>query len=306
MSKAIITAALTGSIHTPSMSPYLPFRPNDLVAEAVRAWEAGAAAVHLHVRDPETGQPSSKIDLYAEVAAKIKSKCDVVITITTGGGMGMTAEQRVAPVPALKPELSTFNFGSMNFAFFPMLERYREFKYDWEKPFIESSEDYVPWNTFRVLKIFARVLGENNTKPEIEIYDVGMLSNLAYFIEQKLIAKPVYIQFVLGIMGGLPATTENVLFLYNTAKALFGNFAFSVCAAGRHQIPMCVQSFLLGGNARVGLEDNLYLEKGVLAKSNAEQVSKLIRIARELGIEPATPAEARKILNLKGLDKVNF
>jgi len=306
MSKAIITAALTGSIHTPSMSPYLPFRPDDLVAEAVRAWEAGAAAVHLHVRDPQTGQPSSKVELYAEVAAKVKSKCDVIITITTGGGMGMTAEQRVAPVPALKPELATFNFGSMNFAFFPMLERYREFKYDWEKPFIEMSEDYVPWNTFRVLKTFARVLGENNTKPEIEIYDVGMLSNLAFFIEQKLLAKPVYVQFVLGILGGLPATTENVLFLYNTAKALIGDFAFSVCAAGRHQIPMCVQSLLLGGNARVGLEDNLYLEKGVLAKSNAEQVAKLIRIARELGIEPATPSEARKMLNLKGREKVNF
>ena len=306
MSKAIITAALTGSIHTPSMSPYLPFRPDDLVAEAVRAWEAGAAAVHLHVRDPQTGQPSSKVELYAEVAAKVKSKCDVIITITTGGGMGMTAEQRVAPVPALKPELATFNFGSMNFAFFPMLERYREFKYDWEKPFIEMSEDYVPWNTFRVLKTFARVLGENNTKPEIEIYDVGMLSNLAFFIEQKLLAKPVYVQFVLGILGGLPATTENVLFLYNTAKALIGDFAFSVCAAGRHQIPMCVQSLLLGGNARVGLEDNLYLGKGLLAKSNAEQVAKLIRISRELGIEPATPSEARKMLNLKGLEKVNF
>lgn len=306
MSKAIITAALTGSIHTPSMSPYLPFRPNDLVAEAVRAWEAGASAVHVHVRDPETGQPSSRVDLYAEVAAKIKSKCDVIMTITTGGGMGMTAEQRVAPVPALKPELATFNFGSMNFAFFPMLERYREFKFDWEKPFIEMSEDYVPLNTFRTLRTFARVFGENETKPEIEIYDVGMLSNLAFFIERKLIAKPVYVQFVLGILGGLPATTENVLFLYNTAKGLIGDFAFSVCAAGRHQIPMCVQSLLLGGNARVGLEDNLYLERGILAKSNAEQVTKLIRIARELGIEPATPSEARKMLNLKGLAKVNF
>lgn len=306
MSKAIITAALTGSIHTPSMSPYLPFRPNDLVAEAVRAWEAGAAAVHVHVRDPETGQPSSRMDLYAEVAAKIKSKCDVIMTITTGGGMGMTAEQRVAPVPALKPELATFNFGSMNFAFFPMLERYREFKFDWEKPFIEMSEDYVPLNTFRTLRTFARVFGENETKPEIEIYDVGMLSNLAFFIERKLIAKPVYVQFVLGILGGLPATTENVLFLYNTAKSLIGEFVFSVCAAGRHQIPMCIQSLLLGGNARVGLEDNLYLEKGILAKSNAEQVTKLIRIARELGIEPATPAEARKMLSLKGLEKVNF
>ncbi len=306
MNKVIITAALTGSIHTPSMSPYLPFRPNDIAAEAVRAWEAGAAAVHVHVRDPETGQPSSKVDLYAEVASKIKSKCNVIITITTGGGMGMTAEQRVAPVPALKPELATFNFGSMNFSFFPMLERYREFKFKWEKSFIEMSEDYVLLNTFRTLKKFAKVLAENETKPEIEIYDLAMLNNLAFFIERGLISTPVYVQFVLGILGGLPATAENVLILYSTAKSLLGDFKFSVCAAGRYQIPMCTQSMLMGGNARVGLEDNLYLEKGVLAKSNGEQVSKLIRIARELGVEPANPDEARKILKLKGLEKVNY
>ncbi len=306
MNKVIITAAITGSIHTPSMSPYLPVTPDEIVAEAVRAHDAGAAAAHIHVRDPKTGEPSSNVELYREVVTRIKSKCDIVLTITTGGGMGMTAEQRVATIPVLKPELATFNFGSMNFGFFPMLDRYKEFKFPWEKGFLERSEEYVPMNTFKTLKTFARILEENQTKPELEIYDVGMLNNVAFFIEKGFIRKPVYVQFVLGILGGLPATSDNVLFLYNTSRSLLGDFVFSVCSAGRFQIPMCVQSLLLGGNARVGMEDNLYLERGVLAKSNAEQVEKIIRIVRELGLEPATPAEARKRLGLKGLDKVNY
>ena len=306
VNKAIITAALTGSIHTPTMSPYLPFTPDEIAADAVRAYEAGAAAVHIHVRDPKTGQPSSDVNLYREVVTKVKSRCDVIVTITTGGGMGMSAEQRLASIPALKPELATFNFGSLNFGFFPMLDRYKEFKFDWEKRFLEASEEYVLMNTFGMLKTFARVLEENGTRPEIEIYDGGMLNNVAFFIQGGLLKKPVYLQFVLGILVGLHATVDNVLFLYHTARSLIGDFVFSVCAAGRSQFPMCVQSLLLGGNARVGLEDNLYLKRGALAKSNAEQVEKIIRIARELGIEPASPAEARAMLSLKGIDKVNF
>lgn len=306
MDKVIVTAAITGSIHTPSMSPYLPISPDEIVAEVIQSYEAGAAAAHIHVRDPRNGRPVPSIELFREVAAKVKSKCNIILTITTGGGMGMSTEERIAIIPVLKPELATFNFGSMNFSFFPMLDRYKEFKFDWEKQFIEMSEEFVPMNNFKTLRIFARIFEENGTKPELEIYDVAMVNNISFFIEKGMIKKPVYVQFVLGTLGGLPATADNVLFLYNTAKSLIGDFIFSVCAAGRYQIPMCVQSILLGGNVRVGLEDSLFVDKGVLAKSNAEQVAKIIKIARELGIEPASPGEARKILGLKGLDKVNF
>lgn len=305
MDKVIVTAAITGSIHTPSMSPYLPISPDDIVAEVIRSHEAGAAAAHIHVRDLRDGRPVSNPELFREVATKVKSKCDIILTITTGGGMGMSIEERIAIIPELKPELATFNFGSMNFSFFPMLERYRNFKFEWEKKYIELSEEFVPTNNFKTLRTFARIFEENGTKPELEVYDVGMLNNISFFVGKGFIKKPVYVQFVLGTLGGLPATVDNVLFLYNTAKSLMGDFIFSVCAAGRYQIPMCVQSVLLGGNVRVGLEDSLFIEKGVLAKSSAEQVAKIIKIARELGIEPASPNEAREILGLKGLDKVN-
>jgi len=275
------------------------------VAEVIRSHEAGAAAAHIHVRDPRDGRPVSNPELFREVATKVKSKCDIILTFTTGGGMGMSIEERIAIIPGLKPELATFNFGSINFSFFPMLERYRNFKFEWEKKYIELSEEFVPTNNFKTLRTFARIFEENGTKPELEVYDVGMLNNISFFVGKGFIKKPVYVQFVLGTLGGLPATVDNVLFLYNTAKSLMGDFIFSVCAAGRYQIPMCVQSVLLGGNVRVGLEDSLFIEKGVLAKSSAEQVAKIIKIARELGIEPASPNEAREILGLKGLDKVN-
>lgn len=306
MDKAIITAAITGFTHTPSMSPYLPITPEEISAEAVRAWEAGAAVAHIHVREPKTGKPSWETELFREVAVKVKSKCDIVLCFSTGGGKGMTPEQRLAAITSLKPELATFNFGSISVALFPILDRYKEFKFEWEKPFIEMTEDLVVVNTFKTLKTFAQVFETTETKPEIEIYNVGMLNNLAFFIERGIVKKPVYMQFVLGVPGGLSATVENLVFLLNTAKSSIGDFTFSVCAAGRYQFPMCVHSLLCGGNARVGLEDNLYLQKGVLAKSNAEQVEKIIRIARELGIEPTTPSEARNILGLKGIHNVNF
>ncbi len=306
MSKAIITAAITGSIHTPSMTPYLPITPKQIADEAVRAYEAGAAVAHIHVRDPETGMPSPSLELFREVLTEVKSRCNMIICTTTGGGLGMTAEQRVAVVREFKPELASFNFGSMNFGLFPILQKIKEWKYAWEPQYLGMTEDLIFPNTFKTLREFCQYFKEAQTKPEIEIYDVGMINNLAFMIQAGHIEKPVYLQFVMGILGGIPATVENLVFLYKTAKEMIGDFKWSVCAAGRNQMPMCTTALIMGGNARVGLEDSLYVEKGRMAKSNAEQVAKIVRIARELGIEPATPDEARQILGLKGLDKVAY
>jgi len=307
MSKFIVTAAITGSIHTPTMSSDLPISPDEIVEEAHRAYEAGAAVVHVHVRNPETGQPSADSNLFGEVLSKIKSKCNVVVCTTTGGGMGQTTEQRVAVVKTYSPELASLNAGSMNFALFPVLEKIKEFKYDWEPQFLSMTEDFIFPNTFKTLKEFSQYFGEENTKPEFEVYDAGMLNNLAFLIDSGFVKKPVYIQFVLGILGGMQATINNLVFLHNSAREIIGDdFQWSVCAAGKNQFRMCNASLLMGGYTRVGLEDNLYLEKGVMAKSSAEQVEKIIRIAKEHGIEPASPDEAREILILKGLDKVKY
>ena len=304
--KAVITAAISGSIHTPSMSKYLPITPQEIADDAVRAYEAGAAVCHIHVRNPETGQPISDVNLFREAITRIKSKCNMVVCITSGGGLGMTAEQRLIPVNTFKPELASFNAGSVNFALFHALDKYKKFKFDWESKYLAMSEDFIFPNTFKSMKDFARIFNENATKPEFEVYDSGMVNNVAFMIERGYVKKPVYIQFVMGILGGITATCENLMFLVDNAKKLIGDFEFSVAVAGRHQFPLCTQSLLLGGNVRVGLEDNLYLDKGAMAKSNAEQVAKIARIAKELGIDPATPDEARKILGLKGMDKVNF
>jgi len=306
MEKRIITAAITGGIHTPTMTAYLPITPKEIADEAVRAWEAGAAVAHIHVRDPETGQPSPSLDLFREVITEVKARCDMVLCLTTGGGTGMTAEQRVAVISMFKPELASLNFGSLNFALFPMVSRFKEFKFPWEAKYLSMSEDFIFPNTFKTLREFSGFFKANKTKPELEIYDVGMLNNLAFMIEQGHLKKPVYLQFVMGILGGIPATMDNLMFLCKTARETIGDFVWSVCAAGRHQMRMCTTALLMGGNARVGLEDNLYVEKGHMAKSNTDQVEKIVRIARELGIEPAMPDEARQILGLKGLDKVNF
>ncbi len=306
MEKRIVTAAITGSIHTPTMSSHLPITPREIADEAVRAREAGAAVVHIHVRDPETGQPIASVDLFREVITEVKARCDVVICVTTGGGLGMTTEQRVAVIPAFKPELGSLNFGSLNFALFPVVDQIEEFKFPWEEQFLTMSEDTIFPNTFKTLREFCKFFRENDTKQELEIYDVGMLNNLAFMIQKGHLKKPVYLQFVMGILGGIPPSMENLTFLYRTAREAIGDFVWSVCAAGRHQMRMCTAALLMGGNVRVGLEDSLYLEKGRMARSNAEQVEKIIRIARELGIEPATPDDAREILGLKGLDKVNF
>jgi len=304
--KAIITAAITGAVHTPTMSPYLPVTPKQIIDEVLAVHEAGGAVAHIHVRDPETGYPSSDQSLFMEIAQEVKKRCDIILCTTTGGGFGEPVEKRVRVVSTLKPELASLNAGSLNFALFHVASKYMNWKYEWEEEYLKSTEDYIFANTFKTMREFLAVFGKVGTKPEFEIYDVGMINNLAFAIEAGYVKKPVYLQFVMGILGGIPATPENLVTLVETARKQIGDFEFSVCAAGRAQFPLCTQSLILGGHARVGLEDNLYIERGVLAKSNAEQVAKIIRIARELGIEPATPAEARDILGLKGLDKVGF
>ena len=305
-SKKIITAALTGAIHTPSMSPHLPITPEQLIDEAVAAHAAGAAVVHLHVRNPENGMPNADQELFRHIAVEVKQQCDVVLCTTTGGALGESVEKRVKVATTLKPELASLNAGSLNFALFHVLDKIKEWKYDWEKQYLGITEDFIFPNTFKTMREFLEIFNQVGTKPEFEIYDVGMINNLAYAIQAGWIKKPVYLQFVMGILGGIPATPQNLVFLYETAQKAIGDFEFSVCAAGKNQFYMGTQAFLLGGHARVGLEDNLYIGKGRLAKSNAEQVEKIARIARELDCEPATPDEARQILGLKGLDKVDF
>jgi uncharacterized protein (DUF849 family) len=244
--------------------------------------------------------------LYKEVASEIKNRCDIIVCITTGGGFGMTVQERARSVPVLKPELASLNFGSLNFALFHALESYKEFEWQWEREYLQSTEDVIFPNTFKSIREFCSIFRENETQPELEVYDLGMVSNVEFMLSNGHLNRPIYIQFVMGILGGMPATVDNLLFVYNTARKLLGDFNWSVCAAGRQQFQMGTLALLLGGNVRVGLEDNLYLERGVRAKSNAEQVEKIVRIARELGLEPASPDEARAILGLKGLDKVAY
>jgi uncharacterized protein (DUF849 family) len=306
MRKAIITAALTGSIHTPSMSPYLPITCRQLIDDILAVHAAGGAVVHLHVRDQATGIPNADQEIYREIVTEVKKHCDIIICTTTGGRLGEPVEKRVAVISRLQPELASLNAGSLNFALFHIVDKIKEWKFDWEKVYLENTEDFIFPNTFKTLREFLAIFQAHNTKPEFEIYDVGMINNLAFLIQKGIVKKPVYLQFVMGILGGIPATPENLVFLVDSARKQIGDFLFSVCAAGAAQFPLCTQSLIMGGNARVGLEDNLYLEKGILAKSNAEQVRKMIRIAHELGIESATPQEARAILGLKGLDKVVY
>ena len=306
MSKRIITAALTGAVHTPSMSPYLPITPKQLADEAVRVHEAGAAVAHVHVRDPETGMPNADQDIYREIAEDVKRRCDIILCFTTGGRLGEPIENRARVASTLKPELTSLNAGSLNFALFHVTGNISQWKYDWEKPYLDGTEDLIFPNTFKTMRQFLEIIYANGARPEFEIYDVGMINNLAFLLKEGIAKRPVYLQFVLGILGGIPATLENLIFLVNTARSQIGDFQFSVCAAGRHQIPMCTGSLILGGHARVGLEDSLYVSKGVLAQSSAEQVTKISAIAREMGIELASPDEARGILGLKGLDQVNF
>jgi uncharacterized protein (DUF849 family) len=304
--KYIITTAITGAVFTPSMSPYLPITPKEIADEAVRAYEAGSAVAHIHVRDPKTGAPSREVELYREVATLVKAKCNMVLCMTTGAGIGPTVEERLRSVISLSPELATFSFGSMNFGLYPLVQTVKEFKFEWEKAYLESTEDFVFANSFKMLKEFASVFQEHGTVAELELYDVGMINNVAAMFQRGDIKAPLYLQWVLGVLGGIPASIENLLFMCNTAHKQIRDFNWSVCAGGRLQMQLCTTALFLGGNVRVGMEDSLYTSKGVLSKSNAEQVDKIARIGREFDFEPATPGEARQILGLKGLDKVKW
>ncbi len=297
MNKVIITAAITGAVHIPSMSEYLPVTTEQIISEAVAANEAGAAIVHLHARNPKTGQPTGNPELMKQIVEGVKSKCDVIIGITTGGAIGMTLEERLAAVHVCKAELASCNAGSINFCFSPIAEKIKEPMFDWEIPFVKNTYNVPFVNTFKDIEDYIRIMNENGTKPEFEVYDVGMISNIAYFIANGFLKGPVYLQFVLGVMGGLPATVDNLLFLYNSAKKILGdNFIWSCAAAGKNQFDIATTAMILGGNVRVGLEDNLYISKGVLAKSNSEPVEKVKEIAELLDRQAASPEEARKIL----------
>jgi uncharacterized protein (DUF849 family) len=306
MNKRIFTAALTGAIHTPSMSPYLPVTPEQIIEEAVRVSEAGGAVAHVHVRNPQTGLPNADQSIYRQIAEEVKRRCNIILCFTTGGKLGEPVENRVRVASNLKPELTSLNAGSLNFALFHIAGQVKEWKHEWEKPYLEGTEDFIFPNTFKTMRQYLEIIYANGARPEFEIYDTGMINNLAFLLQKGIAQRPVYLQFVMGILGGIPATLENLVFLVDTARKQIGEFQFSVCAAGRHQIPMCTGALIMGGHARVGLEDSLYLGKGVLAKSSAEQVAKIVKIARELGLEPATPDEARTILGLKGIAHVNF
>ena len=297
MNKTIITAAITGAVHIPSMSEYLPVTPQQIIDDAVAAYEAGAAVVHIHGRKEKNGEPTGDPEIMKNIVEEIRKRCNVVIGITTGGAIGMSSEERLAAVPFCKAELASCNAGSVNFCFSPIADKIKIPKYDWEIPFVKNTYDLPFVNTFQGIEDYIKVMGENGTKPEFEVYDVGMINNIAYFMKKGLLKGPIYLQFVLGIMGGLPATVDNLLFLYNTAKKQLGdNFVWSCAAAGKDQFNIVTTAVILGGNARVGLEDNLYIKKGQLAKSNAEGVKKIKEIVELLGKEIATPEEARKIL----------
>ena len=307
LQKTIVTAAVTGAIHTPTMSPHLPITPQQLIDDIMSVYDAGGAVAHLHVRDPDTGQPNADQEIFREVATEVKKRCDIILCTTTGGKFGDTVENRARVVSSLEPELASLNAGSLNFALFHVVPKYEgKWKHDWEKQYLAGTDNFIFPNTFCTMGQFTELMGRHGTKPEFEIYDVGMINNLAHLINSGQVRTPVYLQFVMGILGGIPATVENLVFLVQTARQQIGDFQWSVCAAGRTQFAMTTQALLMGGHARVGLEDNLYLDKGVLAKSSGEQIAKLKRIAGELGVETATPAEARQILGLKGLDNVGY
>lgn len=305
MSKTIITAAITGAIHTPGMSPYLPISPEEIVEDAVRACEAGAAVVHIHARDPKDGRPSADVELMKGIVSEIKERSDVIICITTGGSIGMPLEDRIASIPALKPELASCNAGSINFVIEPAARKLKPV-YEWELPYLNGTKDLIFSNTFLSFERYINEMYNVGAMPEFEVYDVGMINNLAYFLNEGILRKPIYIQFVMGILGGIPASVENLVFMLKTAREQLGDFNWSVAAAGRNQFIMTTAALTLGGNVRVGLEDNLYLAPKVLAKSSAEQVMKIRGIAEALFKEIATPDEAREILGLKGKSEVAF
>ncbi len=311
MEKLIITAAITGNITLPVQTPHLPLTPQQIIDDAVRAANAGAASVHIHGRDPKTARPTTEPAVYKEIATGIKARSNVIVCVTTGGTADMTPAQRAQVVPALKPELATFNMGSINFSIHPIADRYKDedYKYPWEKEFAAGTKDFIFRNTFGDIEKLIQIMQENNTKSEFEVYDVGHLYNINFLVRRKVIKFPIWLQFVTGILGGIGANVEEVVHLKQTADRLFGseNYVWSVIGAGYPaEFNLATLAIMMGGHARVGMEDNIFVEKGVLCKSNADLVEKVVRIAKELGREVATPDEARKILGLKGKDKVGY
>ena len=300
-SKRVISCAITGSIHLPTMTPYLPITPDQIAQNALDAADAGAAIVHLHARNPETGQPSPDLNLYRQIIDQVRARNkDVVICLTTGGGAGMSVEQRVSVVPEFKPELASMNTGSMNWGMFPLLNKYKEFKFPWEGQYLNATRDFVFPNTFESMEKMCKIMDASGTKPELEAYDVGHLYNIAYLLQAGIVKPPITMQFVTGILGGIGSSPYDIMNMHQTADRLFGKdqYNWSVIGAGKAEFPDAMLSLILGGHVRVGMEDNLYLSKGVLAKSNAELVAKMVRMMADLDLEPATPAEAREMLVL--------
>ena len=305
--KVMITCAVTGSIHTPSMSPHLPITPEEIADAAVGAAEAGAALVHVHARNPENGLPDQSPEAFGKFLKVIKQRSSCVINITTGGAPTMSIEERLKPCAVFKPEVASLNMGSMNFGLYPMLERQKEFKYDWEKPYLEGSRDRIFKNTFTDIEMILTQCAENGTRFEIECYDIGHLYTLRHFADRGIVKPPFFIQSVFGILGGIGPHPEDVAHMKRTADRLFGDeYQWSVLGAGRNQLPIAAQAIALGGNVRVGMEDSLWSGQGRLAKSNAEQVKLARQMIEALGLEVATPEDAREILELKGADRVEF
>ncbi len=306
--KIIITCAVTGSIHTPSMSPHLPVTPQEIATSAIEAAEAGAAILHLHARDPETGRPSSDIGVFRQFLPRIKDATDAVINLTTGGSSQMTVEQRLSAPAELAPEMCSLNMGSINFGLFPIKDRYSEWKHDWEEQFLENTRDTVFKNTFNDIETVFRMLGDaGGARFEFECYDVGHIQTVAFYLRQNRVQAPLFLQFVIGVLGGIDPSPQSLMCMKETADRLLGDtYQYSVLAAGRQQMSLGTMSVVLGGNVRVGLEDSLMIGRGELAVSNAQQVAKIRRVLEELGYEIATPDEAREMLSLKGADKVGF
>ncbi|MEQ3670191.1 3-keto-5-aminohexanoate cleavage protein [Pseudophaeobacter sp.] len=305
MSKILITCAVTGSIHTPSMSPYLPVTPAEISDQAQGAAEAGAAILHLHARNPQTGQPSARAEDFMSFLPQLKQSCDAVLNLSTGGSAVMTLDDRLAAPKRVEPEMCSLNMGSMNFALYPAAARISDWKHDWEQPFLENSDDLVFKNTPRdIARILTELGVERGARFEFECYDVGHLYMLKHFVDRGLVQKPLFIQFVFGVLGGMGTDPENLMHMKVIADKLFGDdYMFSVLAAGRQQMPLITMAAAMGGHVRVGLEDSLMISRGVLAKDNAEQVRKIRRIVEDLGREVASPDEARSMLGLKGADR---
>jgi uncharacterized protein (DUF849 family) len=305
--KVIITCAITGSIHTPSMSPYLPITPQQIADNAIAAAEAGAAVVHLHARDPKDGRPVQSTEAFEPFLKVIKQRSGVVVNITTGGAPTMPIEERVGPAAHFKPEIASLNMGTMNFGLYPMLARYKEFKYDWEKPYLEASRAGMFKNTFADIEYILTICAENGTRFEIECYDIGHLYTLAHFADRGIVKPPFFVQSVFGLLGGIGAHPEDVAHMRRTADRLFGDqYRWSVLGAGRNQMQVAAIAAAMGGNVRVGLEDSLWVGAGQLAENNAQQVTRVRQIIEGLGLEIATPDDAREILELKGAERVNF